>query len=463
MGDRVDPLQDREDPGQEARVAGEDLRDLDRVPLVAHPAAQRIDGPVEGLVRDLLPLVAPRAEDEGVGVLDADPLGEVTDEGALPDPGLAADQGHRPVARVDPLQGLVEDRDLGPTSHEADLSAARRGRGPARRVARSPDPLRREWIGARRAQALHDLDPPRPRVGLDAGEGRGERVEVGWHPVDPGAGWGWALLLLPGQDLRDAPRDRELSGQALEEEDPEGVPVGGRAAPVARGLLGSHVGQGAHDDRLAAGLQDRGVGVLDEAEVEEHHATPGRHEDVRGLHVPVDLARAVESQEPLGELEQRRAQAIEVGQGPAPGSLDDGRRAVSGRGAFGEDQRRDVVLRDPSGVDPARVVSRRERPPHVLRERDPVDELHGEEPLGALAVELVELDEVRMLDLGQRPELALEAVERLPVHGADEGLERDRLVGLPVPGLVDDSHAPRADRPEDLETLGSEAEEVHGG
>ena len=82
----------------------------------------------------------------------------------------------------------------------------------------------------------------------------------------------------------------------------------------------------------------------------------------------------------------------------------------------------------------------------MIEEGDAVDELHREEPLVAVREQLVQGHEVGMGDVGQGPELLLEAIERAP--GADpQRLEGDVGVALPVQDFVDDAEGPGAQPP----------------
>src|ERR1035438_5969478 len=69
-----------------------------------------------------------------------------------------------------------------------------------------------------------------------------------------------------------------------------------------------------------------------------------------------------------------------------------------------------------------------------------IDKLHREEDLVALGHdELVEAHEVLVMDVGESPELLLEAVERARAE-VEQGLEGDGMPALAIEGLVDDSH-----------------------
>ena len=102
---------------------------------------------------------------------------------------------------------------------------------------------------------------------------------------------------------------------------------------------------------------------------------------------------------------------------------------------------------------------------HVLEEVDAVDQLHREEPLILVREKLVQPDEVRVGDVGEGPELALQPEERLDVAVA-ESLEGHHLVALPVERLIDDAETSSAEAPLDLKALGPAEDlfpgEVHG-
>lgn len=97
---------------------------------------------------------------------------------------------------------------------------------------------------------------------------------------------------------------------------------------------------------------------------------------------------------------------------------------------------------------------------HGLDERRPAHKLHREEPLVLVGDELVEGDEVRVIDVGEGAEFALEAVERLRVRLV-QALERDRALALLVVDLVHDSERTSTEAALDLEACG--AGELHSG
>ncbi len=91
----------------------------------------------------------------------------------------------------------------------------------------------------------------------------------------------------------------------------------------------------------------------------------------------------------------------------------------------------------------------------VLDERRAVDdELHREEPMLTIGQQLIQSDQVFVRDVGQRAELALEAVEVRP-FGLAEYLEGDTGRTFAVEGFVDDTEPAFAETPNQLEALGA--------
>ena len=88
----------------------------------------------------------------------------------------------------------------------------------------------------------------------------------------------------------------------------------------------------------------------------------------------------------------------------------------------------------------------------MLEEVHALHELHREQPQPALADQLVEGDQVRMHDVGERAELALESVQgrRVP---APQDLQRDDGARLAVERLVHHAEAAGAQPPLDLEAV----------
>ena len=132
-------------------------------------------------------------------------------------------------------------------------------------------------------------------------------------------------------------------------------------------------------------------------------------------------AEAVHRIEPIGQLSQRRSQA---------------RLAQSS-----------AVIADPFAALIARIGR-----PHVGDNGHAAHELHRKEPVAAVAQELVERDEIRMRNVGQRPELALEAIKRGSFAVAQE-LQRHPGGALAIERFVHDAKAAFTQRPNELEAL----------
>ncbi len=92
---------------------------------------------------------------------------------------------------------------------------------------------------------------------------------------------------------------------------------------------------------------------------------------------------------------------------------------------------------------------------YVGQEVGPVDQLHREkDPVVVGDHELVQLDEVPMVNVGERSKLLLEEIESARAR-VEKGLQGDVLLPFAVERLVDDAHAAAADAAEDLVTRGS--------
>src|SRR5690606_10646563 len=101
-----------------------------------------------------------------------------------------------------------------------------------------------------------------------------------------------------------------------------------------------------------------------------------------------------------------------------------------------------------------------------LRERDAVDALHGEEDGALVGADLVDGDDVRVSDAGQRPRLAEQPGRAAAVVAVDaQELDRDVAIELAVVPEVDDAHAAGAEAAHDgvapePRRLGVEAEQA---
>ena len=103
----------------------------------------------------------------------------------------------------------------------------------------------------------------------------------------------------------DAQRARVLEDQLAEGHAIEGGPqrelVGGRRGGLAQPDLGRQVGRGPEDQSLA-GLDGGGALETRQPEVAKDRRVAPPHQDVLGLHVPVDHAAPVQGGQGVGEL-----------------------------------------------------------------------------------------------------------------------------------------------------------------
>lgn len=88
---------------------------------------------------------------------------------------------------------------------------------------------------------------------------------------------------------------------------------------------------------------------------------------------------------------------------------------------------------------------------NVLDERGSANELHGEEDVAVfVGHELVQVHEVRVLYVGEEPELLLEPVDRGRAD-LQQRLQRDRALRSPVQHFVDRTHSAAAEQADHLE------------
>src|SRR5207244_1537124 len=122
----------------------------------------------------------------------------------------------------------------------------------------------------------HDLqDGPEALLADPAGDGHRLRTELAHDDV-----------------LAGGAANRDLAGQALEEDEPPRVEVGTRRRRLAAELLGRGVARGPRDLVARAGSDRRSVHLREasEAEVQHQGVSPDaglRHHDVLGLEVAV--------------------------------------------------------------------------------------------------------------------------------------------------------------------------------
>ncbi len=211
-------------------------------------------------------------------------------------------------------------------------------------------------------------------------------------------------LLAVRDELEDgAPvRERMLARDELVEHDAERVDVGPFVGAAAGHLLGGHVGERPHE---TARLRERDrAEVLDATEVRE----PGRsllvEEDVLRFQVAVDEAEAVTAFEGPRDRDRDRDRV-------RPGELP-------------------------------RVEPRAERTAR--------HELHDVVGAAARDPRLVDRDDAGAAELGERLDLALEALEGGGARARRDDLESALDAGRDVARLVDDAHAPATELGLDL-------------
>ena len=213
-----------------------------------------------------------------------------------------------------------------------------------------------------------------------------------------------------------SPWNGQHPGGHLVEDRPQREEVGAGVRDLPARLLGRHVGHRAH--RRARGGELVGLHRgraprsaprrptaraldLGEAEVQDLRLAPRVHEDVGGLEVPVDDPLRVRRLERVRDLDPHLQQRPEL-----------------------------------------------ERPsPDPLAQRLALEQLHRDEVLALVLVDLVDGADAGVVEGGGGAGLALEALERgrVPRHLRGQELERDVAAELRVLGLVDDAHAAAAE------------------
>jgi hypothetical protein len=98
-------------------------------------------------------------------------------------------------------------------------------------------------------------------------------------------------------------------------------------------------------------------------------------------------------------------------------------------------------------VDRARVTEHADLGARPAIERLAIDQLHAEEVAIRVGEQLVQAHEVGVREIGDRSELALQAVDRGAVH-CGQRFDRDDHVLRGVVGRVDHAHAACADAPD---------------
>jgi hypothetical protein len=156
------------------------------------------------------------------------------------------------------------------------------------------------------------------------------------------------------------------------------------------------------------------------------------------------LARLMQRSGAERQLRQRRAQPRFI----VLRTLTIGTRAPQLLGDLGRDVgvggRRQLEL----------LVERRGPGPRVREQVPALDQLHGVKPVAVFADQLAQAHQVRVRQIGERAELALEAPQVLRIERAQR-LERNARTALVVPRLVDHAHTARPQPALDGEALGA--------
>ena len=415
-----DAAKDREH-ARETGASGGSSRSSAPVSSRPQELAERVDDPVERLVRHGLALVAAPREDEGLGVAasqwQARSVDEVADEAALSDARVSPDDHHhRALAAV--LEGSRQRR--GFVASPDERHAPRRLRN--RRGAEADDdvPAGRTRRRIELEQRLAERDQVVGRVGVARAYALRRAVRLGSRRV--------------------AAAEGQVAGQRLVKENTDAVPVGRGTHGAARGLLGRHVGAGSG---AVGGDAHPGAADVDcEAEVDDDEPAARLDQDVRRLDVAMHLSRVVERAQTAGELGERLAKAIDVQLARlvllvALVSL----ARVGGR-------RRHAARLAHAGRSRVEATGA-----SVFEQGNAVDELHRDEPLSAVFDELEERDEVRVPDILQRPELVFQVEERVRAE-LRQRLERDARVLCAIERFVHGAHPSSPEMTQELEASG---------
>ena len=239
-----------------------------------------------------------------------------------------------------------------------------------------------------------------------------ERTQATGQLAPQGVGEGRLVAQDGGEHLRRrAALERVAAGRHLEEHDAERKDVGARVHRLAARLLGGHVAGGAEHrpllGQVAAGAAAGDLGLvvaadrLGDAEVEHLDAAVAGDHHVVGLEVAVEDALAVRRGE---RVHQRRG---------------DGEEALE----------LDPVARDEALEGLA------------------LDQLHGEEVAAVGLLDRVDGDDVGVVEGGDRPRLAHEALpaSRVARHLLGQHFEGDLALELGVEGEEHLPHAPFAE------------------
>ena len=211
-------------------------------------------------------------------------------------------------------------------------------------------------------------------------------------------------------------REHRLAGEHLEQDAAEGPHVGAPVHRLAPRLLGAHVSRGADDHpgqraggshrgqagRLGARGLDRTDHRLRQAEVQNLDRVVGQELDVGGLEVAVHHALVVRRLQRRGDLGGNGQRVVQV------------QRAPAGDPRF---------------------------------QRLALQKLHRQEVHVFQLVQPVDRRDVRVVERGQQPRLALEPRQPLGVgaEGVGQDLDRDLAVERRIHGLPDHAHGSAAD------------------
>jgi hypothetical protein len=410
-------------------------------------AAERVDQAVERLVRHRLALVAAAGQHHRRALARQLARGPL-DEDALAHSGPAVHQhGHRPPLARGGAERVAQHLGMGAAPDQRRVLRARPGRPASRRRRRAAAQPAQDLValGPHRRIAAQKIAAQLGQIGRRVGQKLYRRLRLA------------PLLLHQDDDGRAV--ERQHPGQRAVQHGPDRVPVAGRAERQRRALLRRHVVDGPDHAVVVGHGAARARHVGDEAEVEQHHAPVAVHHHIGRLDVAVQLVGLVQHLNALGQLAQRVAQPVVRRQRRRLRNAQVPRlarqlqaRAVGARAVL-------VAVRR-ALVDRAQAVDVEDLwiallAAHPGDEVDPLDQLHGEEPLVPRRHQLVQRRQVRVTDVGQAAELALEAVQRGRVAVA-QGLERDGARPLAVVRLIDHAHPAGAEPSDNLEPFGAD-------
>ena len=182
-----------------------------------------------------------------------------------------------------------------------------------------------------------------------------------------------------------------------------------------------------------------------QTEVEQLQQAVAPDQDVRGLDVAVQLARAVQVDESGDQLEECGLKSIEIARQHACRTRPRDRLGTDPRDLVRQDDRREL----------GRGMRRQLAQPaagNVGDEVRPVNQLHGNEPWLLIGDELVQGNEIGMREVRECTKLALQPEEAPGVRAAEQ-LERHACVTLQVEGFVDDTEPALAETSLDAKAL----------